>query len=222
MDVQFYRNSINQHGVGATLYHAAYRAANQVTQVTVWNAMALIPGMVDAKFVADPRRSGGTMVDAESMRPYADDPGNVLTHRFLDEAAANGDRCYALFDGDVLASYGWYATRPTRLREVAGTPVLHFDPAYAYMYHGFTHPSYRGQRLHAIGMAAALEALCREGKKGLVSYVDSSNFASLKSCYRMGYHTFGHVVMVHVGGRVFWRSTHGCKQYDFRVEAAAS
>ena len=222
MDVQYYRNSINQHGLGATLYHAAYRAANQVTQVAVWNALVLTLDMVDDRFLSDPRRAYGRMIDAAGMRRFAADPGNVLTERFIDEAVERGDRCYALFDGDLLASYGWYATRPTRLREIDSAPVLHFDPAYAYMYHGFTHPSYRGQRLHAIGMASAVEELTREGRKGLVSYVDSSNFASLKSCYRMGFEAFGHVVMLKVGGRDLWRSTPGCKKYDFRVEAAAS
>ena len=41
MNVAFYRKSLSHHGVVATLYHAAYRAANQVTRVAVWNALAL-------------------------------------------------------------------------------------------------------------------------------------------------------------------------------------
>jgi ribosomal protein S18 acetylase RimI-like enzyme len=221
MDVQFYRASIHQHGVGATLYHAAYRAANQVTEVAVWNAMMITVGLVAEQFLEDPRRAQGRLVDAGDMRRFVSDPGNALTEPFIDEAVQKGDRCYGLFDGDVLMSYGWYSTRPTRLTEVAGEPVLHFDPSYAYMYNGFTLPKYRGQRLHAIGMAAALERYTEEGEKGLVSYVDSSNFASLKSCYRMGFQNFGHVVMLKVGARHVWRSTPGCKKYGFRVEAAA-
>lgn len=222
MNVQFYRDSINQHGVGATLYHAVYRAANQVTEMAVWNALVLTVDTLDKKLLADPRRANGRMISAADMRPYVDDRANVLTTRFIDEAVTNGDRCYALFEGDELAAYAWYATRQTRLLEITGAPVLHFDTSYVYLYHGFTKPKFRGQRLHAVGMASALVELAGEGKAGLVSYVDSSNLASLKSCYRMGWETFGRVAMVKLGGHYHFHCTPGCKQYDFRVESAAS
>lgn len=218
MDVQFYRDSISHHGVGPTLYHAAYRVAKHVTHVAVWNAMRIDYAMLDKSFLVDPRRVLGRMVPAEEMRRYVRDRSNLLTDEFIDLAVSKGDRCYALFDGDAVMTYGWYSSRPTRLVEVPEAPTLHFDPKYSYMYHGFTHPKYRGQRLHAVGMAAAVEELAEEGKAGLLSYVDSSNFASLKSCYRMGYETFGHVVMVKMGSQYHWRSTPGCKKYDFRVE----
>jgi CelD/BcsL family acetyltransferase involved in cellulose biosynthesis len=38
-----------------------------------------------------------------------------------------------------------------------------------------------------LGMAAALVAFVKEGREGLISYVDSSNLASLKSFHRMGF-----------------------------------
>ena len=123
-------------------------------------------GLVAEKFLKDPRRAQGRLVDAGDMRPFASDPGNALTEPFIDEAVQKGDRCYALFDGDVLMSYGWYSTRSTRLTEIVGEPVLHFDMLYAYMYNGFTLPKYRGQRLHAIGMAAALEKYTEDGQRG--------------------------------------------------------
>src|SRR4030095_1828563 len=118
----------------------------------------------------------------------------------------------------LSAAYGWYATQPMRLLEIPGAPLLHFDPTYAYMYNGFTHPDHRGKRRHAIGMAAALEVYAKEGRAGLVSYVDSSNFSSLKSCRRMGYHSFGRVSMFALGARQHYRSTSGCQRYDFRIE----
>lgn len=222
MDLQFYRDSIRHHGLGPTLYHAAYRAVNHVTDVVVWDALVITLDMVDERFLADPRRAQGRFLSAEAMRSYVDNPENLLTDAFIDEAGARGDRCYALFEGETLTSYGWYSTRPTRLTEVTGEPTLHFDPSYVYMYHGFTHPEHRGQRLHAVGMAAALEECTREGLRGIVAYVVSSNVSSLKSCYRMGYQCFGHIVMVDVGGRQVWRSTPGCRKYGFHVEAAAS
>ena len=37
---------------------------------------------------------------------------------------SEGDRCYALFDGERLAAYGWYSDLPTPIDEHF---VLHFD-----------------------------------------------------------------------------------------------
>ena len=50
---------------------------------------------------------------------------------------SEGDRCYALFDGELLAAYGWYSDLPTPIDEHF---VLHFDRAYTYMYAGYTLP----------------------------------------------------------------------------------
>jgi len=223
MNLDYYRESVAHHGLGATLYHAAYRAANQLTEVAVWNALFIDQDLVDKSFLPAPGRPFGRMVDAAEMRPHVADPANVLTDRFIDEAIARGDRCYVICDdaGDVM-SYGWYSTRPTRLTEVQGEPVLHFDPSYAYMYHGFTRPEHRGRRLHALGIGAALVECQRSGLRGLVSYTVASNFSSLKSCYRMGYQTFGHLVMVKIGVHHVWSATPGCKKYGVYIEEAAS
>jgi hypothetical protein len=220
MDLQFYRDSVDQHGVGAALYHAAYRAANRVTKVAVWNALAVTLAWVATKFVSDPRRSGGRMLEAAAMRPYAKIAANRLPDSFIDAAAASGDHCYALFDGDALASYAWYSIRPTRLPEIDRSLVMRFDPSWVYMYNGFTVPTYRGRRLHAVGMTAALDAFAREGHKGVVCYVDSNNFASLKSCYRMGYSCFGHIGVMKVGKRFVCHASRGCKAFGLRVETA--
>jgi hypothetical protein len=220
VDLHFYNESIRLHGVGRTLYHAAYRALSQVIQVAVWNAIVVDLDTIDRAFLVDPRRRRGCLLEAGAMRPHTRDPENRLTDGFIDAAIGRGDLCYALFDGDALASYGWYARRPVPLAEIDRGLILHFDPAYVYMYHCFTHPRYRGQRLHAIGAAAALEAHAEAGSKGLVAYVDSSNFASLKSYHRIGCRTFGHVALLKVGREHVCRATLGCKKYDFRVEPA--
>jgi hypothetical protein len=223
MNLDYYRQSVAHHGLGPTLYHAAYRAANHVTDVAVWNALVIDETHLDRSFLPSEGRAPGRMVEAVAMRPYVEDPANVLTDRFVDEAVQRGDRCYVICDdSDDVMSYGWYSTRPTRLSEIDGEPVLHFDPKYAYMYYGYTRPEHRGRRLHAFGMAAALLECTKTGLRGLISYVAASNFSSLKSCYRMGYQTFGHVVMLKVVDHHVWHATPGCKKYGFRVEQAAS
>jgi hypothetical protein len=89
------------------------------------------------------------------------------------------------------------------------------------MYKGFTHNDYRGKRLHAIGMTRALQHYLSIGYKGIVSYVESINFDSLKSCFRMGYSVFGTVYVFQAFGRYYGLSTPGCRKYAFRVERVA-
>jgi hypothetical protein len=85
------------------------------------------------------------------------------------------------------------------------------------MYKGFTGRDYRGQRLHAIGMTRALQHYLDGGYGGIVSYVESTNFDSLKSCARMGYRVFGSIYAVELLGRWFAFSSPGCARFGFRV-----
>lgn len=97
---------------------------------------------------------------------------------------------------------------------------LRFSDEYVYMYKGFTHPEYRGQRLHAIGMTKALQIYLGRGFKGVLSYVESNNFSSLKSVYRMGYVDVGTVYIVRILDRYLTYVDAGCKLYQFQLERA--
>jgi len=113
-----------------------------------------------------------------------------MTPEFVESALGKGGNCLALFDRGRLASFGWYSNKPNR--SSAGL-VLHFDPSWVHMYKGFTHPDYRGKRLHGIGMTQAVRDCAAQGYQGLISYVNSSNFQSLRSVKRMGYRVFGDI-----------------------------
>jgi hypothetical protein len=157
----------------------------------------------------------GRFVDEKELWKYAYDRAHEITPEFLRTALVRGDRCYALFDGETLAAYGWYSDLRTPLDEHF---VLHFDRGWTYMYKGYTMAAYRGKRLHAVGMCGALRALTNEGRQGLISCVASNNFASLHSVTRMGYRIFGDVYLLRVAGRSFAYATRGCRPYGFRVE----
>jgi hypothetical protein len=139
-----------------------------------------------------------------------------LTPSFIHSSLEKGDECCAILDGDALASYGWYSRRPTLLDNEH--LVLRFDRNYVYMYKGLTVTAYRGQRLHAVGMTRALAAYKAAGYKGLVSYVESNNFDSLRSCYRMGYRDCGMIRVARIGGRYFVRCQPSCDQYGLGVD----
>jgi ribosomal protein S18 acetylase RimI-like enzyme len=209
-----------RYGVGATLRHVAHAASNRFTPMVVLDALALTPDHVDNSFKSRAGRHSGRMLEAADVRPYARDPDVLLEEDFLSEAIAHGDRCYGLFVGNVLVSYSWYSTRPRRLPELDPSLTAYFDPSYAYMYNSYTVPKHRGRGLQGIGGAAALDAHVSQGLKGLVCYVWSSNLASLRACHRLGYETFGHILILRLGHRVVCRSTPACRQYGFRIGPA--
>lgn len=215
--LDYIRKNVGNYGVAATLHDIECRLINKLVQFQILEGMVVRlqdvkdPGFFDAQGF-EARFAG-----EDELAKFAKDGAHGLSTDFVRRACAQGDRCYALFDGEALAAYGWYSNLPTPIDEHF---VLSFDPAYTYMYAGYTAPAYRGKRLHAVGMCRALRAVTEEGKKGLVSWVLSNNFASLRSVARMGYRIFGRVYVFRAGDHAFTRSTRGCRDYGFAVEPA--
>jgi len=177
----------------------------------------------------DPKYQAG-FLDPETVWRYVRQPENDLDEASVRRMLAAGDECFAIRDGDAMAAYGWYSRAGSN--HISDTLRLRFDPQWAYMYRGFTHPAYRGQRLHAIGMTMALAAYLGRGARGFVSIVESWNQASLKSCYRMGYRDFGSIYEIRLGRFVGVRTpksrllrrhlvvrTPSCRAFGFWLEA---
>ena len=214
--VGYIRENIRKYGVRATLHDIECRVVNQAAYFRILEGMT-----VRLQDVKDPKLFETQGFDArfvceDELAKFAHQPACQLSVDFLHKAHARGDRCYALFDGELLAAYGWYSELPTPIDEYC---VLHFDRGYTYMYNAYTLPAYRGKRLHAVGMCRALRAITEEGKKGLISNVFSNNFASLQSVARMGYRIFGEVYLFRVGSHCFTYATDGCRNYGFWVES---
>lgn len=213
------RASITERGTAATFGDLAYRAVRRVADVHVLRAMTLTPqSLADASSLAAAPELRWGFLDAPALLELATRGGDVdMDLPFVHEAMQRGDRCFAALDGDVLASAGWYSTLPT---PVADGLDLWFAPDWAYMYKGYTAHAYRGRRLHGIGMARAMAAYVDEGYRGLISYVDAANIASLKSCARLGYVTFGTALAVRVGDRWWTHATKDCADYRFELRPA--
>lgn len=199
-----------------TVHALSMKAINAVVSFKVLRGVAIEEP--DAGYLAVPAAYDAGFLPDNALRAFAADPATELSATFLNAALAKRDQCYAIRDGANLAAYGWYATTPTPL----GSPdmTLRFRDDYVYMYKGFTDPRYRGQRLHAIGMTRALAQYRTRGYRGMVSYVESTNFDSLKSCFRMGYRVFGSIYVLRLFGRHFTFSSPGCRPFGFRVEIA--
>ncbi len=207
---------IKQRGVRQASHLLLVKCARKLSLFTILRGMRLCE--VDAEYLECPARYTPGFLDEEQVRHFARDPQNQLDNSFLSEALAKGDRCYAILEGEKLAAYGWYSRQPTRIDPP--DLVLDFNQDYVYMYKGLTHPAYRGQRLHAIGMNLALQSYRKEGLAGMISYVESTNFDSLKSCARLGYEIFGSIYLMRIFGRyLHWRSS-SCKRYGFTLYEA--
>jgi hypothetical protein len=205
---------LKRQGAWNVLYALAIKAINAVVFFKVLKGVSI--EQPDADYLAAPAAFDAGFLPDSALRAFAADPATEMSPAFVEATLAKGDQCYAICDGPHLAAYGWYATTPT----TTGSPdlLLHFRDEYAYMYKGFTDPRYRGQRLHAIGMTRALQEYRHRGYRGLVSYVESTNFDSLKSCFRMGYKVFGSIFVIGLLGRRFAFSSPGCKPFGFRLE----
>ena len=192
-----------------------YRYINRVTPFKVLQGMTLTLEDVDRQYLEEKPELVYRFLGEEELLHYAGDPANELEADFVVSALAKGDRCFGIVDNNNLASYGWYSNAFTSIDDEL---ELCFDMSWTYMYKGFTKRDYRGQRLHAYGMAMALDAYVKEGKKGLVSYVEANNYRSLRSTVRLGYRNFGKVFLMRAfGGYRIFAST-GCRPYAFTAK----
>jgi hypothetical protein len=218
MNIEAIRDNFKTFGFAAGVHDITKKAVNRVVPVRMLCTMKLTLEGLDKKYLELPSGMRGSFLDEASLLDRSRDPELDLEADMVRRSLQDGDRCYGILSGDTLASYGWYSKRPTMMTDDLR---FHFDPDYVYMFKGFTLPAFRGKRLHAIGMARALEAYTALGSKGILSYVESNNFASLRSCRRMGYEDIGNIVVSKLGGRHYSFESPRCRQYGLRVDVVA-
>src|SRR4051812_376829 len=207
------RKTTVDFGWRAALHAGVQGAVNRIAFCRVLKCVRV--SKADPRYLAiDPRFQHG-FLDEATLQRFGDDPRFDLSPRFLREALAKGDQCYGILDGDRLASFGWYSAVPTRISDDLR---FCFDRRYVYMYKGFTDPDYRGQRLHALGMTAALQQFRGRGAEGLVSYVEATNFDSLRSCYRMGYTNVGQIYCLRARDHYWIHADAGCRRLGVSLE----
>jgi hypothetical protein len=207
------RRNIHNHGLQAAMYDVVVRSINRIVYMKTLECVVI--EQVDPGSLTLPAHLRYARLEGSRLSLLGRAKENELPEEFLQDALDAGDECYAVMDGKILASYGWYSKAPT---VVDKDLRLHFNPEYVYMYKGFTAKPYRGQRLHAIGMMLALNEYRDQGFKGLIAYVESNNFDSLKSCYRMGYKTCGRIRALRIATRYFINCSKGCGEYGLELQ----
>ena len=155
-------------------------------------------------------------LSAGEVASFADDPDYDLEPEMADRAADGRNSCFAALDGDRLAAYGWYARDWIEPEHCDGFG-LQMPPDVAYMYKGFTHPDYRGKRLHGAVMGFALRDFAADGVQSLISTVDWTNDASLKSCARLGYRRLGLLARARALGRAWWHASRKARERGVEI-----
>jgi len=189
-------------GAGAAMTWLAERVLRRVANLRVIHLVWLDAQGVRSSVAPDLELTFRALT-ADEVRWFAGDPANDLDPAMAARIEAGTDLCFAALAGDRLAAYGWYALESIEA-EHALEVAMSFPEDVAYMYKGFTHPDFRGKRIHGIAMTLALQTLAEQGVTKLVSVVQWTNWASLRSCWRLGYECLGHIVGVGRGRRSLW------------------
>jgi GNAT superfamily N-acetyltransferase len=211
MNYEAIKNDVTRYGWSKAMYVLALRGASRAS-VRIFKVVGAT--RIEAEFLEVSQGFQHRFLDRADLERFARDPQNRFEPSFVGEALGRGDRCYAILDGDGLAAYGWYGTATT---PVGDDLAVSISPNDVFMYRGYTLPQYRGRRFHAIAMTWALRRYLEEGKAQMISYVDSINLSSLKSCQRMGYKHIGDVYIGKVGGHRIVYTDHACRKHAFRM-----
>ena len=181
----------------------------------ILKGMTLTLDNTDNQFLGEHPEFSGEIVAGDDIVSLVDSEIHIA-EKFVVGAQHRGDWAYVLRDGQRVASYGWYSKQSVPIDEHFS---LQFSKDYTYMYKGYTHKDYRGKNLHAFGMAHALSIAVKSGNLGLISYVEGDNFASLRSCDRLGYKIFGTCIVLRLFGKDLILRSPSCKHFNFSVRA---
>jgi hypothetical protein len=218
MNIYKIRKRIAHHGIASTAFDLGYRIANRALTAVIMKVVVLTPDTVNRSLIAG-RDDRWRFLSQEEFEHFSKSDPSLYLGEDLAQAFARGDQCYALVQDGTLGAYGWYSQHPT---PASANLTVEFDPDYVYMYAGFTAAAFQGMRLHGIGMARAMQAFADQGRKGLISYVEANNQASLKSCERVGYRNVGTVAIAGIGSACVAYHSPGCRLFGFRVRAGRS
>lgn len=203
-------------GVRGMLFYLFYALVNRVTRLRIFRV-----GILDATAPLDAQlgQLGAyrhALLSPAELEPYVDDPENDLTHDFLDYAAAQGDTCYATFDGTTLISYCWNSDKATAVESDLN---IECRPGYIYRYKEFTRRSHRGQRLSSFARAESLREFAAAGMQGFAGYVEANNFVSYRALQRAGHLFPGFIVVLGRGPDPWIWHSPGARAWGFRISS---
>lgn len=189
MDFSFIRIHKNRHGLSKTAFHFFYRLINKLITLKIFHCIVIKSNMIKRKYYDSNNQFQLTIFEPNFWDRFANLDDYKLNKDYLDKACGKNDMCFGFFDNGYIASYTWYATKTSDMFD--GDLKIKFSDEYVLAHRTFTHPNYRGRRLHALGIAQGLKLLSRDNYKGILGIVEANNFSSLKGISHFGNEEFG-------------------------------
>jgi GNAT superfamily N-acetyltransferase len=218
MNINLRRDYLNRYGVRLWSVYMLCGLAKQVVGFRAFRGMTLALRDIDPKYLEEAAPFSHSRLTAREFGQL-EGATELEGQAFYEAAAERGDWCHCMRHGEIIASYGWYATGPV---PAVDDDDIGFSSEYVYMYKGFSLPEFRGRQLHAHGMAHATAEAESRGYQGLISFVEIQNEGSLRSVARLGYRSFGTCYRLRLFGRTLTFSTPGCKPFGFRLLLAGT
>jgi hypothetical protein len=163
---------------------------------------------------------------SDDIGRFAQDASNGLDAALAQRLGGGRDFCLAALRSDRLAAYGWFALGSIEAQHNRGEQpntgvAVSFPDDVAFAYGGFTHPDFRGQRLHAAVKLLGLRALAPRGVRFLLTTTDWTNAAALQSFQRLGARPLGLLWRWGWGQRMFTKPPAAASALGLRFGAAA-
>jgi len=208
-----YRNG----GLGGVVFSLLYKLANRFTRLLVLRPAIEPPALLEAHLGCLGAYRHGLFTPAE-LEPFVNDPDTDLSCEFLDYAAAQGDTCYAIFEGNLLVNYCWNSDKPTWIERDL---FMCFRPGYTYRYKAFTRPSHRGRRLSSYNNAESLRLFAGADMQGFAGYVEANNYISYRTLQRKNHQFPGFIVILGKGSKAWIWHSRQAMEWGFQVVSTA-
>jgi hypothetical protein len=217
--IDLLKKTIKYHGVSSAIHVASMIAINRILTVKILRC-AVLSKIKSTELEVDPKYQIGFLDENQIIARFGSGY-NDLSAGFVQLALKKGDRCMCVIDdNDEVLSYSWFSHEETN--SDLDQLIFSFDQDYVYTYKVFTHIHQRGQRLHRHQMHLALKHFQKEGFKGIVCYINSDNFDSLKSHFKMGFLDAGMIVAIKFFGKYYHFKTKTCAKYAIQLKEKMS
>jgi hypothetical protein len=125
----------------------------------------------------------------QDLLEAAPDAELELDVEFIQSALARGDLACGAFDGGRLVGYSW--------RTASTVPFYHglwikTGGAFHYVYKSFTHPAYRGRRIHIAITRLADQHSLERGHAAELGFIEISNMLSFLAAKSLGRRKVGY------------------------------
>lgn len=118
--------------------------------------------------------------------------------KYSQERLKKGDRCILALHNGKIVGYLW--TMADSTMEVAQSKYIKISENRTYSYKGFVLKEYRGMRIHGEMYAYLIGLLKKDGKRYVISTVDTDNKPSLKTKRGGGYKMVGSIIHIRFFG----------------------